>query len=539
MAELQSKNSSSNRLLSSVTSAPSSSYSNLKSVAPAAAKPSILPVPTPNPGSGGGSGAPTAVSYNTNSKSWETTPSWDYKRFGATPEQAAQSPQAKANLAQNINNSVTVNKTQTPSGNSGGNSGGLTADILMKQFGFNDPNVIKDILSDPGKRAQYERELSPSSSAPSGPSKEEIATKYRDKTGLDIDPSLLDKLKGDTDGGADIDALIRDIEASQRGAAEEEYMASMDVLGKQKGELKDTSEYQKGKINKQLGLDREELNANKTADIASIDKAKERFTQENNSNEDLIAANWRDLSLRTQAIARARGITSSDFAGQIESKQAMELNKGLRTLATNAQNVYADFLQGLTDTNSFYAKADQKLTSDAQTRLDDTDQWLQGEVSKIQSLERVSLGEKLSQIKSAAAEASKLKLGIAQQAETRRQNLEDWLLQTKVNFDNALKLSAQGNIASASDKIKEQTAYFNMIKSGLQSGALALTQNESGSQIVGGLPFLTGSDQFSSIQTTPEAYNAYQSNLKQADALKNLQGRLIGGINFNPDETGF
>lgn len=47
---------------------------------------------------------------------------------------------------------------RTPQSVSTPSTGGLTADILRTKFGFNDPNVINNILNDPNERARYERE---------------------------------------------------------------------------------------------------------------------------------------------------------------------------------------------------------------------------------------------------------------------------------------------------------------------------------------------------------------------------------------------
>jgi hypothetical protein len=73
-----------------------------------------------------------------------------------------------ATTKQIFNNPVVVQPQQQ-------NSGGLTADILRSKFGFNDPNVINNILNDPAQREKYEREMNGGSQPNQTPARQSFA----------------------------------------------------------------------------------------------------------------------------------------------------------------------------------------------------------------------------------------------------------------------------------------------------------------------------------------------------------------------------
>jgi hypothetical protein len=319
----------------------------------------------------------------------------------------------------------------------------------------------------------------------------------------------------------------------------------MDVLRSQKNELPTIAEYQKGKLQKQKEEDLTTLETGRTKDVASLDKTQKDFEETTRTNQDTLGENWRKLSLNTQALSRARGITNSDFSQQQESNQMMEFNKGLRVLATSAQNVYKDFVDALTNTNDYYATATNKVINDSATQSADIDEWMRQSVVSIQQQERLTLGQKLSEIKSAAAKASELKLNIAQQAQTRQQNLEDWLLQTKVNFDNASKLAAQGNVSSAattiSDIAKTTATIQANLKNALSTGNASIQTDTNGQSyiktydpynqysVLGGGKVNT-TDPYSYINLTKEGATQATNQLKQADTVQNLLNSIASQV---------
>lgn len=530
-----SKNTPSNRLLSSIASGSSSpTWSSANaSMAPKTVAPTpvaVGPRPTPNlPSPKPGVLGVSATAQYPGGAMFSTP----------NPPSYTETPQGKE-VQKQINQSV-ISPPKSPGVSSPVSTpADPSADWIKENYekyaGWNDPAAIKaDFLAgNAGAPKGSRTETGEPEYVP--PSDDEILGKYKEKTGVDLDQMNLDKIKSNLSPGVDLNALLAEIEAGERGAAEEEYRANMGLLASQKEELGKTAEYQKGKIGKQLEADIADVGDSRTRDVASIEKQRTDFDTSYEKNKDVIGANWRALSLRTQALSRARGITNSDFASYNESKQAMDLNKGLRELATNAQSVLGDFMTALKDTNDYYAKAESKLRNDAQSRTDDIDEWLRSSVVAIQQEEGKALGQKLADIKSAASRAAQLKLGIAQQAETRRQNLEDWLLQTKVNFDNSLKLAAQGKVQSAADTIKAAQARINLIKTGLQTGILAYEPASDGKDQVGVIHGnIPGIGEFA--QTTPySAYEDYRNNLNKMSPLEQLQQSIFGSLNPNQNE---
>ena len=312
---------------------------------------------------------------------------------------------------------------------------------------------------------------------------------------------------------------------------EEIYNAAMDVLRQQKEQLPATAEYQKGRVKGQLDLDLEDISSSRGRDVGDIQRQQSQFETKYEKDQNTLADNWRSLSLHTQAIARARGITSSDFAAQNESKQAMESNKGLRALATSSQSALTEFMSAISNTNEYYTRAEARLKADANARMEDIDQWLQQSVVGIQQQERLALGDKLAQIKQAADNAQQFKDNYMLAQQQRQQALEDWLMQTKVNFDNSMKMAAAGNIAAAKTSIADIKKTSDLMWDQFTKGGASLVYDTSGKSYLqtatGGLPGVTyGEDGYGYYPVQdPQQASTYLENYNKApqgwDALKN------------------
>lgn len=485
--------------------------------------PNVLPVPTPNPGAGGSAGSPTAQTFNTQTQSWEDKPSWDYQRFGNTYTEAKANPQAKANLASNVD-LASMKTSSTPSGSSGGGSSTIDAGILQSKFGINDPNTMKNILNNPDERARYEREynqmMNPGSGdQPAAPplTKEELrsnldstkAGKYLDDNDLS---ELLDKYGQDARNRTN--ELAGDIETRARLKAQRAYDTIKGILLGQKAEAETLAGEQKTNIAKDKELASEELTAKETKEKGEIEKQKGAYEIEVQDTAEQLAQNWRDMSLEVQRISRGQGRGDTAFAGEKETRVLLDFNKGLKRLSQTAIGAVKDFSDAVTETVSFYTREQAKLDNEARKASQGVDSWLRSRVAEIQGKTEMALNDQLDAIDDAVTQADTLRIQTEQKIADQKLAYGQWLAQAQMQLQMAVASAAKGKVDSAIDSIAKyrdmaKETFDLVTKGGYQMEMVTNKDGTKSFQVHGVLP--TGEDDI--IQLTPEGYKTLGLNV--------------------------
>lgn len=279
-----------------------------------------------------------------------------------------------------------------------------------------------------------------------------VASSYPELSGQDLQ-NLINKYAGQSRDNAQ--SLADEIERVATENANREYDAIKQSLGVQKGEVGTVGKEQRGRVTAQKDLSTKTLEEKQSTDISNIEKQKEGFLQESAKTADQLAQNWRDMSLQVQRIMRARGATDSSFSAGEETKVLLDFNKGLRTLASQSQSAVKDFADAVIQTNQFYSQSKAQLELDANNQLGDIDTWVRQQTQSIQSQENMALVQKLNAIRDAISKGQQLKIQVEQSIADKQFAIDSWIVQTNINFKNAVALAGQGKTADAQKTIED------------------------------------------------------------------------------------
>lgn len=313
-----------------------------------------------------------------------------------------------------------------------------------------------------------------------------------------IDPNAVAEIYKKYGGAADrAGDIARDIENTARANAEAEYRDTMYALGVQRKEVETVGEQQKGNIKKQKELTLSDLEAKKQSEISTIQENAAGFADEVTQQKEVLAKNWRDLSLYTQRIMRARGVSESSYANDAESKLLLDFNKGLRALSTSSTKALKDFSDAIVETSKFYERQATQLDFDTNKAEQDVDTWVRQKIQVIQAEENKAMSTKLIEIRNAITEGNTLKKQIAQQIEDKKAALDTWLLQTIVQYKTAVALAAQNKVGDAAAGIKSTWDMVKFANDVLTKGGGAIEINpQTGQPAIHGKVLNTKSNQF-------------------------------------------
>ena len=346
-----------------------------------------------------------------------------------------------------------------------------------------------------------------------------------------IDQKALESIYNKYGGAADRAAEIsREIEDTARANAEDEYRQVKEALGVQKGEIQTIAGQQQERIKKEKEFGVEELGARKEKEVKTIGEQSKAFGEEVASQKDQLAKNWRDLSLEVQRVMRARGVSESSYASDKETALLLDFNKGLRTLAKSSTKALKDFSDAIVETNSFYTREQGKLEYNATNANQDVDNWVRQSVQSIQAQEGVALNKKLADIRNAILQGNQLKIQTAQKIEDQKAALETWLLQTQIQYKNAVALAAQGKVNDAASGIKTTWDAVKFANDVLTQGGGAIETNPStGNPAIHGKVFNTKTNTFDEFwyPVTSGFAKAYETN----QAYKAAQAQNAGLLN--------
>ena len=330
-------------------------------------------------------------------------------------------------------------------------------------------------------------------------------------------------------------AIADELLSSQTEMADREYQEILKTLGVQKGEVSTVAEQQKRRVGetKEAGL--LELADKEETETKNIEKQKTEFLEEQGDTREVLARNWRDMSLQVQSIMRARGTTDSSFAAGKETDVLLEFNRGLRALAKEGIKGVENFGEALVETNKFYTREKNKLEVDSRQQLEDIDTWVRQRVQDIQSQEGMALVKKLNSIRAAVQQGNELKIKTEQSISDKQFALDSWLIQTQINYKNSVALAAQGktqdavtNIGKYRDMAKE--AYDLVTKGGYE---FQVVQNKDGTVtpvVHGKLP--NGEDDY--IQLTEGGFDTLTQNVYGSLTKSNDPYGLGQGTNIDP-----
>lgn len=338
---------------------------------------------------------------------------------------------------------------------------------------------------------------------------------------------IYDKYGGAADRASDI---AKEIENTARANAEAEYNETRRALGIQKEEVATVAGKQKGDITKQKELTTEELKAKEESESAKIEGESAAFADTIDTQKEQLAQNWKDLSLYTQRIMRARGVSESSFASDKESALMLDFNKGLRQLAKTSTDALQSFSDAVIETNKFYTRQQAQLNFDTNKQMEDVDTWVRQKVEEIQGKENVALNSKLADIRTAISQGNQLKIQTAQQIEDRKAALDTWLVQTTTQYKIAVATAAAGKVSDAKSGIDNAFAMTNMIAKQLDNGMATMTLDKTTNLPVihGSIVNADGTTSEYEMPITAGAYQNYQTTQLYKAAQASNAGMTAG-----------
>lgn len=321
------------------------------------------------------------------------------------------------------------------------------------------------------------------------------------------------KKYGDT-SRSNADALGAEIERKARENAEREYNDVKNALGVQREEVGRMGEQNRKRVQEEKELGTQELIDKEDTEQKNIEKQKAGFLNEVAETSDTLARNWRDMSLEVQRIMRARGTSDSSYSGDKEGSVLLEFNRGLRSLAKSSTQAVADFAEAAVETNKFYTREKNKLEIEARKSMEDIDTWMRQTIQGIQAQENKALTQKLNEINNAITQAKTLRIQTEQSIADKQFGIDSWLIQTQMNYKNAVSLAGKGKqedaaktIASYRDLAKE--AYDLVTKGGYEFQVVKGEDGKSQAVIHGQLP--NGQDDY--IYLTPGGFDTLTQNV--------------------------
>lgn len=323
-------------------------------------------------------------------------------------------------------------------------------------------------------------------------------------------------------------AIADEILAAATENANREYQDTLAALGVQKKEVQTLAEQQKGRVAKEKEMGQAELLDKQNTETTAIEKQKKGFEGEVAQTKDELAQNWRDMSMQVQSIMRARGVTDSSYSGDKETKVLLDFNKGLRQLATKATGALADFAEAVVETTKFYTREAEKLSYEASKKVEDIDTWVRQQVASIQAQESKGLTQKLNEIRSALAQANTLKTQTEQSIADKQFAIDSWLVQTQVNYKNAVALAAQGKTGNAVDTIAKyrdqaKEAYDLVTKGGYEFQVVKDANGKTQYVVHGTLP--NGQDDY--IPLSLGGLDTLTKNVNKSLAPTDLTGKAL------------
>jgi hypothetical protein len=273
-------------------------------------------------------------------------------------------------------------------------------------------------------------------------------------------------------------------------------------------------EQQRGRVAKEKEAGLAELTDKEETETKNIEKEKESFLGEVADTTETLARNWRDMSLEVQRIARARGTQDSSFSASQEGDVMMDFNRGLRTLAKQSTSAIADFGEAVIETNKFYTREKANLEEQARQQMEDIDTWTRQQIQSIQAQENTAVAKKLNDIRSAISQGNQLKIQTEQSISDKQFALDSWMVQTQVQYKNAVALAAQGKSQNAADTIAKyrdlaKESYDLVTKGGYQPEVLKGEDGSTKYVIHGKLP--NGEDDY--IEMTVGGFDTLTQNV--------------------------
>lgn len=333
--------------------------------------------------------------------------------------------------------------------------------------------------------------------------------------------------------------LADELLGSAREVEERNYKDVLDALGVQKKEIGTVAGQQKKRVGEEKTLGLGELEAKEEKEKKEIEGEQTEFEEEVEDTREVLARNWRDMSMEVQRIMRARGVSDSAFAAGKETDVLLDFNQGLRMLAKKSTDAVANFAEATVETGKFYTREKNKLEVESRQRDEDIDTWVRQTVQSIQSQETKALSTKLNEIRKAVAQGNQLKIQTAQSVADKQFGLEAWLVQTRINYKNAVALAAKGQVGNAIKNIKDyrdlaKEAFDLVTKGGYEPMVVKDKDGKLQYTVHGKLP--NGEDDY--IFLTPGGFDTLTQNVYGSLTKSNdIYGQFGIGGQTNIDPT--
>jgi len=387
----------------------------------------------------------------------------------------------------------------------------------------------RTILAETGGTGIYTTTTGGGNNAPTYNTREVIASVPGNKYLGEGDINDLIKNYG-SQVSSNAEQLAKDIEARATAAADREYQGILSLLGGQKTEVGTLSKQQREAAGTQKELTAGELTAKQETETETIQGEKESFTEETKQTVEVLARNWRDLSLEMQRIMRARGVSDSAFASGKETDLMLNFNTGLRTIATKSTAALADFSTAVDETVKFYTRQKTKLDFDTNQQVQEIDNWERQQVAAIQGQQTMAYNRKLDAIENAMTQADTLRVNTANTLAEKKLTWGLWLVQMDYQYKTAVAEAAKTSVGNASTKVNDARNLFKMTADILDNGGEIIPTKDKDGNITGGnvhgiLP-TTGEDVYLPIT----AGGTTNLLLKQA-------GNIYGTMNKNNETS--
>lgn len=326
------------------------------------------------------------------------------------------------------------------------------------------------------------------------------------------------------------DALLE----RRREIAERYYRDTLAEAENRLGEVTSEAERRKRQAKEQEEFYKGELGKRKQFELEEIESQEQKALQSYESAKDEIAQNWRELSRKFEAQARAAGMSATSLIAGETRKLMNQFNSNLAKAWVAHKDTVDELNRAVRKTIETFDSKIGELEMNTRQMIEGVDAWLQEQINRIREMKDKALTYKMELVYDAMNQADNLKNQILDKIDTAKLNWSQWLAQIQTQYALSAKYAAEGNIASAKQSLDTSNKLLTLAEKQINLGAADVV---SAPKERGGLGYyLVGR-----IPLTNEEYSIEIPNEEQAIALKkklksvletNPLSQYLGGI-FN------
>lgn len=393
---------------------------------------------------------------------------------------------------------------------------------MYKQQGWTDENAIRADIASGGWRNKIPQ------SQDRKPDNRDLLEKLRQQ--LSNNPDLARGL-----GQDDMNKILKDMEergmsfadavlARRRELAERYYQEAMAEAERRMGEVTSSAEMRKRHAKEQEEFYKGEMEKRKKSELEEIESQKEKAIRSYESAKDEIARNWRDLSRKFEAQARALGMSATSFVTGESRKLMNEFNSNLAKAWISHKDTVDELNRAVKKTIDTYDSKISELELNTRQMIEGIDNWLQEQVNRIRDMQGKALSYKMELIANAMDQADSLRNQILNAIDEAKLKWNQWLAQVQTQYALSAKYAAEGDITSANKSLDISNKLLTIAQKQISIGAADIVSEPKGDGTFG--YYL-----FGKLPLTNEEYKIEIPDEEQAVLLKQ---KLKSVLETNP-----